>query len=92
MKSTDSKVLDFNEGIKLELSHGNVLGAKLGNVYEITVSHDIETYLGYLHISFDGSNDGKIEGYFVETHWDMLIVKGLALMKATHWYYLLVKC
>ena len=62
MKSTDGKVLDFDEGIKKGWSYYNVLGAKLGNVYEISPCHDIETYLWSLHRSFDSSNNGNLEG------------------------------
>ena len=39
-----------------------MLGKKLVNVYGITLGLDIETDIRYLDESFDGSNDGNIEG------------------------------
>ena len=42
-----------------------MLGDTLGNVDEITLRLDIGTELGLLDVSFDGSNDGKLEGLFI---------------------------
>ena len=58
--STDFKVIGSDEGIKLRLSGGKVLGTILGNIYGITLGIDIGTRLGYLDGYFDGSNDGKL--------------------------------
>ena len=33
-----------------------------------------------------------LRGYSFETHWGILMVKLLAMMKASNWYSLLVKC
>ena len=33
-----------------------------------------------------------LRAYCFDTHWDILMVKGLALMKAPSWNYLVVKC
>ena len=33
----------------------------------------------------------RLRAYFFETHLDILMVKCLALMKASHWDYLMVK-
>ena len=54
-------MLGSDEGIKLGLSGGKVLGTILGNVYVITLDIDIGTYLGYLDGSLDGYNYVNIE-------------------------------
>ena len=60
--STDGKVPESNEGIKLGLFDGKVLDTILGNVDVITIGFDVGTELGSFDGSFDVSNDGKIEG------------------------------
>ena len=62
LESPDSKVLGSIEGIKQVLSGGKVLDTILGNVYVITLEIDVGTELGFLDVSFDGFNDGKLEG------------------------------
>ena len=42
-----------------------VLGNILENDYGITIGIDVETYMGSLYESFDGSNDCKLEGLFI---------------------------
>ena len=54
--STDGKVLGYDEGIKLGLFDGKVLGNILGNVDGITLVLDVGTDLGSLYVSFDGYN------------------------------------
>ena len=56
MGSTDGKVPGSDEGIKLELYDGKVLGNIIGKVDVITLGLDVRTDMG----SFDGSNDGII--------------------------------
>ena len=34
----------------------------------------------------------SLRGYLLETHWDLLMVKCLDLMKASNWDILIVKC
>ena len=46
-------VLVFDEGIKLGLFDGKVLGTILGNADGITLRLDVGTELGYLDGSFD---------------------------------------
>ena len=55
-------MLGSNEGIKLVLSDGKVIGIVLWNVDGITLGIDVGTELNSFDVSFDGSNDGKIEG------------------------------
>ena len=59
---TDSKVLVYDEGIKLVYTDGEVIGTILGDVDIITLRLDFVTELGSLYGYFYGSNDGKIEG------------------------------
>ena len=59
-----------------------MIGTILGNLDGITLGLDIGTYLGFLDGSFGGSNDGNLEVFFLETHWYLMMVKCLALMKA----------
>ena len=60
----DGKVLGSNKGIKLVSTDVKVIGNIIVNVYLIKPGIDVGTYLGSLDVSFDGSNDGKIEGLF----------------------------
>ena len=48
--STDVKVLGYDEGIKLVLYGGKLLGTVLGNVYETILGLDFRTEL----VSLDG--------------------------------------
>ena len=52
--STDVKMIGSDEGIKLVLSGGKLLGTILGNVDGITLRLDVGTELGSLYGSFDG--------------------------------------
>ena len=58
--STDDKVLGSDEGIKLVISDGKVIGTIHGDLYGITLGVEIGTELGYLYGSFHGTNDGKL--------------------------------
>ena len=61
----DDKVIGSDEGIKLGYTDGKVLGPILLNIDIITLGNDFGTELGSLDVSFDGYNDGKIEGLFL---------------------------
>ena len=63
--STDDKVIDSYEGIKLWLSNGKFIGTILEDINVIKVRIDNGTKLGSLFGSFDGSNDGNLEGIFL---------------------------
>ena len=65
LRYNDGKVLGSDEGIKLGLSGCKVFGIILVNVDGITHEIDVGTYLGYIDRSFDGSNDGKPEYFFL---------------------------
>ena len=43
IRSNDCKVLGSDEGIKLALSDGKVIGDILGNLYVITLGFDVGT-------------------------------------------------
>ena len=60
--STDCKLLGSDEGIKLGLSVGKVIGTILWNVDGIILGIDVETDLGSLYGCFDGNNDVKLNG------------------------------
>ena len=62
--STDGKVIGSDEGIKLGLCDVKLLVTLIENVDGIKLGVDVETDLGSLDGSFDGSNVGKIEGLF----------------------------
>ena len=59
--STDGKALGSDEGIKLVSTDVKVPGAILLNVYGIILGLNIGTELGFLDVSFDGSNDDKLD-------------------------------
>ena len=61
---TDGKVLGSDEGIKLGISYGKLLGTILLNLDVITLRLDVGTDLVSLDRSCGGSNDGKFEGLF----------------------------
>ena len=84
-------MLGSDEGIKLGSADGKVLGTILGNIYVITLGIDLGTDLVSLNGSLDGYNYGKLEGIFFYDHWDLLLVKSLALMKASKLDLLMVK-
>ena len=65
MVYTDGKVLGSDEGIKLEYTDVKVFGNILGNVDIITLGLDIGTELGFLNGSFDGYNEGNLEGFLL---------------------------
>ena len=73
------------------LSCGKVIGNILVNVDGITLGLNIGTDLGSLDGSFLGYNDGNLEGLFLKIHWDLLIVKCLAMIKETNCEYWIVK-
>ena len=50
---TDGKVLGSDEGIKLELFYGKVLGTILGIVHGTKIGIYVGTELGSLDVSFD---------------------------------------
>ena len=58
-------MLGYDEGRKLGLSSGKVIGAILVNIDITTLGLDIGTDLGSLYGSFDGTNDDKFEGIFI---------------------------
>ena len=62
MGSTYSKVPGSDEGIKLGLFYGKVLGTILLNVDEITLGFGVGTDMVSVYGFFDGYNDGNIEG------------------------------
>ena len=62
---TYGKVLGSDEGIKLGSTYVKVLGTILEDVDGIIPGLDVETDLGYLDVSFDCSNDGKLEGLLI---------------------------
>ena len=43
-----------------------MLGTTIGILDVITLVLDVGTKLGFLYGSLDGSNDGKLEGLFIE--------------------------
>ena len=59
---TNDKAIGSDEGINLISTYGKLLITIIGNVDGITLDIDIGTELGFLHGSFDGSNDIKLEG------------------------------
>ena len=60
--STDSKGINYDEGIKRLISHIKVVCIIFGDVCGITLGLDVGTDLGSLDGSFDGSNDVNIKG------------------------------
>ena len=62
---------------------GNVDGITLGLMSE----HSWDIYMDPLMVLSMAS----LRAYFLETHWDLLVVKCLDLMKSSNWYYLVVK-
>ena len=60
--STDGKFPGSDEGIKLLISGGKVIGAILVNVDGITLGIYVGTEMESLDGSFDGSNYGNLEG------------------------------
>ena len=60
MVSTDGKVIDSDEGIKLRYFNDKVLGTILGNIYGITFGIDVGTYLIPWYEYFDGYNENKL--------------------------------
>ena len=63
-------MLDSDEGIKVGIFYGKVLGTILENVDGITLFIDVGTYLVYSYVSFDGSNYGKLEELLI---WGSLV-------------------
>ena len=64
--STVDKRIDHDEGIKLVIFDGEVIGTIIVNVDGITLGLDVGIELVSLDVSFDGCNDGNIEGLFPE--------------------------
>ena len=60
----------------------------------------MESHLGWmLEHSWDPYMDplmvlmmASFRGYYIDTHWDILTVECMDLMKASNWYILMVKC
>ena len=55
-------MLGSDEGTKQALFDGKVIVTILGDVNWINVALGVGTYLDSVYGSFDGSNDGKLEG------------------------------
>ena len=53
-----------DQGIKLGSTDGKVIGIIQGNLYGITLRLDVGRDIYSLYESFDGYNDGKLEGLF----------------------------
>ena len=62
---TYGKFLGSNEGTKLGCTGGKVSATIFRKVDIITLGIDIGTEMGFLDVSFDGSNYGKLEGLFI---------------------------
>ena len=62
LEFTHGKVLGYDEGIKVGIYNGKVIGTILGYVDRITFGIDVVTELGSLDGFFDGFNYGKLEG------------------------------
>ena len=58
--STDGKVIGSDEGIKLGLSGGKLIGDIFGNACRITFGIDVVIDLSSLDGSYDGFNDVKL--------------------------------
>ena len=54
-----------DDSIKLGYTDSKLIGTIVGNIYKITLGIDVGTELVYLDGSFDGSNDGNIEGLLI---------------------------
>ena len=54
-------MLGYDEGIKLVISDGKLLGTILGNVDGITLGIYVGKYLGSLDVSLYGSNYVKLQ-------------------------------
>ena len=67
-------MLGSDEGIKLVYNDGKVLRTTLGNVDGITLGLDVGSNMGSLDGSFDDYNFGKLDGLFLKTHWDILML------------------
>ena len=55
-------MLVYDEVIKLGSTDGKWFDSILGNLHGITLVVDVGTDLVYIYVSFDGSNDKKLEG------------------------------
>ena len=58
-------MIGSDEGIKLGLSDGKLFVTILRNIYGIILGLDVGRELRSLDESFDGSNDGKLEGILI---------------------------
>ena len=76
-------MLGCYELIKLGSTDGKVLDIVLRNVDIITLGIDIGTELGFLDESFDGSNEGNLEGLFLVESMGSTDVKVLGYDKGT---------
>ena len=61
-----------------------MIGILLGNLDGIILGLDVGTDLVSLDGFFEVSNDRNLRYYCLEIHWNLLIVKLLALMKASN--------
>ena len=77
-------MLGFDEVIKLVSTDGKVIGTMLGYVDVITLFIDAGTELGSLDGSFYVNNYGNLEGGGLDTHWYLLMLKFLDLMKLSN--------
>ena len=58
-----------------------MIGTILLNIDGIKIGFDVGTDLSSLDGSLDGFNDGNLEGFFLENHWYLLVVKCLVMIK-----------
>ena len=65
LRYNDGKFIGSDEGIKLVIYDGKVLGAILVNLDGVTLGIDVRTDQIYLYGSFYGFNDGKLERLFL---------------------------
>ena len=74
MRSTIDKVIGSDEGIKLVLSGGKVLGTIIVNVDGFIPGIDVEIEIGSLYVSFDGLIMASLRYYCFDTNWDLIMV------------------
>ena len=82
---TDVKLIGSDKVIKLLLPDGKIFGTKLGHVHVITLGIDVGTEQGSLGGSLMNLVMASLRSYFLNTHWDLLLVTILDLRKASKW-------
>ena len=68
-------MIGSDEGIKLGLFGGKVISTILGNVDGIILGIDVGTELGSLYGPLMVLMMESLSGYFLEVHWDLMMVK-----------------